>query len=319
MERYSNYRNALRERPEIANYLLEKIDESPKKYIIVKIVDIGKQLGDPHFEQISELAISLGLKFVFFVDYDIYAETKELNEINPKTGKNYLAFKLRRSVPNDRLPKSLEQYLEEEIIDCIGSIEILGKTNNDYILRDTKTKEVLNFDLSTIQNFRDEDLEYISIANIPRYTIGKTLQGNVELFLNMRTREFAAIFDFENRSLIHLDIIKIGTHIDENYKVEKTININNEIRNEIRKRGDYIISIRRNLGPFNIIYDSIGIGHLRKRMHLGNVDINEFCKRLKIVMWQNFNIHVHYNKFNISDEDYMQFSPVKHDEIFYFS
>lgn len=334
MELFRQYKKAFEQKPEIVKFLKKKIEENPNKSIIVTIVDLARELG-PEFETKQESALIIALKFVLS-HYDIFAESTTLNEINPKTNNYYQAFILKKSTPEDIYPKTIEYYFEKERLareheqkekemekerklkNTGVVIELLGRQYEDYILRDEATKKVLIFDYSIDQEFDENDLEYISILDVPQYTIGE-LNGNMELFINMRTRKFATIFNFENSLLIKLDLIKMDkVKIDRKFTVEKVINIENKIRQEIKDRNYYIDAIRSSFNICDILNYSVRLGYMKDILHLRHVKDEEFYRKLKTIMWQNFNINLYTKDKSISKKSHMLFKLVKPQDIFDF-
>lgn len=124
-QKYGAYLDALEEHPDIVPYFLKNIDENPKGEILVRAVDVAKELG-PYFEKLGETAIGWGLKFAFFT-HGIFLSTTTDKELNPDTGKGYMLLKLRRPGPKDELSESLRKYLEpagepdpdKEVIQCV--------------------------------------------------------------------------------------------------------------------------------------------------------------------------------------------------------
>lgn len=94
-QKYNKYINALIERPDIVAYLKQKIEESQNKEIIVKVVDVARELGS-HFENLKEADLFLGLTYSLFA-HGIVISTHTGKDINPKTGKGYLLLKMRNT------------------------------------------------------------------------------------------------------------------------------------------------------------------------------------------------------------------------------
>jgi hypothetical protein len=109
-QKYGAYLNALKEHPDIIPYLLKNIDENPNREIIVKALDIAKELG-PYFEKLGETAIGWGLKFSLFTE-GIFVSTTKSKEINPATGEGYMLLRMRRPKADDVLSEGLRKYLE---------------------------------------------------------------------------------------------------------------------------------------------------------------------------------------------------------------
>jgi hypothetical protein len=109
-QKYGAYIDILKERNEVVPYLLENIDKSPNGEILIKAVDIAKDLG-PYFEKLGETAIGWGLKFAFF-NHGIFLSTTKSKEINPDTGEGYMLLRLRRPKHDDVLSEGLRKYLE---------------------------------------------------------------------------------------------------------------------------------------------------------------------------------------------------------------
>lgn len=95
VEKYENFKDVLRTRPDIVQYFLKQIDETSHGEIFVKASDMGNNLG-PNFEKLGEESIYWGLK-VALVPYGIFASKYFSKEINPLTNKRYLLLKLTRS------------------------------------------------------------------------------------------------------------------------------------------------------------------------------------------------------------------------------
>ena len=109
-QKYGSYLDVIKERPDVVQYLLKNIDESPKKEILVKAVDIAKELG-PYFEKLGETAIGWGLKFALFTK-GVFVSTTKIKDINPATGQGYILLRMRRPKAEDVLSEGLRKYLE---------------------------------------------------------------------------------------------------------------------------------------------------------------------------------------------------------------
>jgi hypothetical protein len=109
-QKYGAYLDALKEYPEVVTYLLDNIDKNPNKEILVKAVDIAKELG-PYFEKLGETAIGWGLKFALFT-HGIFVSTTKSKEINPNTGQGYMLLRMRRPKHDDVLSEGQRKYLE---------------------------------------------------------------------------------------------------------------------------------------------------------------------------------------------------------------
>lgn len=109
-QKYGAYLDALKDHPDVVPYLLTNIDENPNKEILVKAVDIAKELG-PYFEKLGETAIGWGLKFALFTE-GIFVSTTKSKEINPNTGQGYMLLRMRRPKHDDVLSEGLRKYLE---------------------------------------------------------------------------------------------------------------------------------------------------------------------------------------------------------------
>lgn len=109
-QKYWTYLKVLQEKPEIVEFLLKNIDESPDKEILVRARDMAPSMGT-YFETLGETALHWGLKFSLWT-HGIYVSTTTDKEINPKTGKGYLLLRMRRPKPGDKLSEELTKYLE---------------------------------------------------------------------------------------------------------------------------------------------------------------------------------------------------------------
>lgn len=109
-QKYGAYLDALKDHPDVVPYLLNKIDESSNGEILVKAVDIAKELG-PYFEKLGETAIGWGLKFALFTE-GIFVATTKSKDINPSTGQGYMLLRMRRPKHDDVLSEGLRKYLE---------------------------------------------------------------------------------------------------------------------------------------------------------------------------------------------------------------
>lgn len=109
-QKYGAYLDAIKEHPDVVPYLLKNIDENPKKEILIKAVDIAKELG-PYFEKLGETAIGWGLKFALFTE-GIFVSTTKSKEINPSTGQGYMLLRMRRPKHDDVLSEGLRKYIE---------------------------------------------------------------------------------------------------------------------------------------------------------------------------------------------------------------
>ena len=125
-QKYGEYIEILAsKKAEIVDFLLENIDKSPNNEILIKAVDIAKELG-PRFEKLGENAVHWGLKFALFM-HGIFVRTTRAAEINTKTGECYLLLRMRRSKEGDVLSPELTKYLEpigdptqdEKVIQCV--------------------------------------------------------------------------------------------------------------------------------------------------------------------------------------------------------
>ncbi len=94
VEKYGNYKDVLKTRPDIVQFINKQIDETPHGEIFVKATDMGKNLGS-NFENLGEESIYWGLK-VALVPYGIFASKHFSLEINPATNRRYLLIKLSR-------------------------------------------------------------------------------------------------------------------------------------------------------------------------------------------------------------------------------
>lgn len=94
VEKYGNYKDVLKARPDIVQFINKQIDETPHREIFVKAIDMGNNLG-PNFENLGEESIYWGLK-VALVPYGIFASRHLSVEINPATNRRYLLLKLSR-------------------------------------------------------------------------------------------------------------------------------------------------------------------------------------------------------------------------------
>jgi hypothetical protein len=109
-QKYGAYLDALKEHPEVVPYLLKNIDESPNGEILIKAIDIAKELG-PYFGKLGETAIGWGLKFALFTE-GVFVSTTKSKEINPDTGQGYMLLRMRRPKQDDVLSEGLRKYLE---------------------------------------------------------------------------------------------------------------------------------------------------------------------------------------------------------------
>jgi len=109
-QKYGAYLDVIKERPDVVQYLLKNIDESPKKEILVKAVDIAKELG-PYFTKLGDTAIGWGLKFALFNE-GIFISTTKSKELNTDTGQYYMLLRMRRPRPDDVLSEGQRKYLE---------------------------------------------------------------------------------------------------------------------------------------------------------------------------------------------------------------
>lgn len=109
-QKYGAYIDALREHQDIVPYLLNNIDANPNGEILVKAVDIAKELG-PYFEKLGETAIGWGLKFALFTE-GIFISTTKSKEINPATGEGYMLLRMRRPKHDDVLSEGMRKYIE---------------------------------------------------------------------------------------------------------------------------------------------------------------------------------------------------------------
>jgi len=100
-QKYNKYINALIERPDIVAYLKQKIEESPNKEIIVKAIDVARELG-PYFENLRETDLFLGLTYSLFT-HGIVVSTTTGKDINPKTGRGCYLLRMRIAKPGDKL------------------------------------------------------------------------------------------------------------------------------------------------------------------------------------------------------------------------
>lgn len=107
-EKYGAYLRAVDE--SLITWIFENIDASPTGKLLIKVVDMAKQLG-PEFEQLKETSIFWGLKFALW-HHGISCSTTTHKEINPVTRKHYMIIIMRRSKAGDKLPDSLASDLE---------------------------------------------------------------------------------------------------------------------------------------------------------------------------------------------------------------
>lgn len=94
VNKYENYKDTLRERPDIVQYILKQIDENPVGSVFLRAVDIRKELG-PKFEKVEEENIYWGLK-VGLSDYGIFVSKYMSKDINPKTNQRYVLLSVVR-------------------------------------------------------------------------------------------------------------------------------------------------------------------------------------------------------------------------------
>lgn len=95
VNKYGNYKEALREHPDIVQYILKQIDEQPIGSVFVRATDMRAALG-PNFKNIGEEAIYWGLK-VALSDYGIFASKYMSKDINPETNQRYILLSIVRA------------------------------------------------------------------------------------------------------------------------------------------------------------------------------------------------------------------------------
>ena len=95
INKYENYKEALREHPDVVKYILEQIDGHPIGSVFIRAVDVRNALG-PNFENVGEESIYWGLK-VALSDYGIFASKYMSKEINPETNQRYILLSVVRS------------------------------------------------------------------------------------------------------------------------------------------------------------------------------------------------------------------------------
>lgn len=110
-EKYGAYMRAVTE--DLVQWCKTNIDASPNSKLLVKVVEMAKQLG-PDFEMLKEISVFWGLKFALW-HHGISCSSTQHKDINPATGKHFMIVIMRRSKANDKLPDSLATDLEPAV------------------------------------------------------------------------------------------------------------------------------------------------------------------------------------------------------------